>query len=36
MQLAVWVLAQIDLTELVYAAIGLAALVIVLLVLKPR
>ncbi len=36
MQLAVWVLSKIDLTELVYAAIGLAALVIVLLVLKPR
>ncbi len=30
------ILAKVDLTEFVYIAIGLAALVIILLVLKPR
>ena len=36
MSVTLLILAKVDLTEFVYIAIGLAALVIILLVLKPR
>ena len=36
MSMALPILTKVDLTEFVYIAIGLAALVIILLVLKPR